>query len=537
LVEFSLVRSFNYYRGFCALCHCFYSVNFNSFQHLLPAITLFINFAFPAVQAYWPYCLVIASIVVFFHLNGIVRQWAELSVCQRILDEAENTCREYRQLLLSSDIGRHKKLIRKLFTLLRGELCGFVREKYEQYADELTIHLEKLEHEQNLRSLEKCSKDLQATNKGKITSKLQQHPLMVVQTQLQIGLTTLETRRVELQKQWDRAYEGFSWWQKITSGSPDFREMDGKIAELKSLKEKFSSKHGQDVELVKKQYAKALSLSNQRISNAYKTAYKIIQENRGSCPASNELLQKASWFSAFTLSASLWDDFNRAGNIYDSLRNVNQNFQGMSDMEIWWETLWMSNDSLNGLASLTKGAYFEQLVANDTGGELFEHFNHPDTDIVIDGVATQLKATDSIAYIESVDSSIPVIATSEVAAKTDAIDSGFSNAELSESMDLALGGTVIDFADTTTDTIFAGFGGLGFFASLRGIGHAVRKFNNGGDRVEAVFEGAGIAIVGTAKGIVDASEMAYNIVTSRPCRFVARSVLSGLEKLDRRMFN
>jgi len=26
LIEFSLVRSFNYYRGFRALCHCFYSV-------------------------------------------------------------------------------------------------------------------------------------------------------------------------------------------------------------------------------------------------------------------------------------------------------------------------------------------------------------------------------------------------------------------------------------------------------------------------------------------------------------------------------
>ncbi len=83
-----------------------------------------------------------------------------------------------------------------------------------------------------------------------------------------------------------------------------------------------------------------------------------------------------------------------------------------------------------------------------------------DTDIIIDGVATQLKATGSVSHIESVDSSIPVIATSELAAKTDAMDSGFSNAERSDSIDLALGGTVVDFADTSVDTIFAVLGGL-----------------------------------------------------------------------------
>ena len=53
----------------------------------------------------------------------------------------------------------------------------------------------------------------------------------------------------------------------------------------------------------------------------------------------------------------------------------------MSDSGIWWETLFLSSESLVGLAALTKGAYFEQLVSADTGGVLFEHFNNPNTDI------------------------------------------------------------------------------------------------------------------------------------------------------------
>ncbi len=504
---------------------------------LIPGIALYLNFSVPIIHEHAPLHLAIASILFILCVRAIVKQRVEASISKEIIGQLERISREYRNIIASSDIAHHKKLLHTISRVLRGKLSVFARSKFQVYLRELTTHLEDLKHKENLESLKRYSNNLQVTNTKKIASKLEQHPLIVVEERLCSGVTGLETRRKELQLQWDTAYESFSWWQKLTVDKPDFSEMDKKIVELNSLQKIFKEKHGQDVHLVKEQYVAALSLSNQRINEAYKTAYKIIEENPESCPASNELLRKASWLSTFTLSASLWSDFNSAGNVYDALRNVNQNFQGMSDMEIWWETLWMSSNSLTGLASLTKGAYFEQLVANDTGGELFEHFNHKDTDIIIDGVAIQLKATDSVSYIESVDSNIPVIATSEVAAKTDAVDSGFLNADLTDSINLALGGTVIDFADTTADTIFAGLGGIGLFASLRGIARAARRYNNGGDGVEAIFEGAGIAIVGTAKGLVDVSEMAFNVVTSRPCRFVGRSVLSGLEKLDRKLFS
>jgi hypothetical protein len=232
---------------------------------------------------------------------------------------------------------------------------------------------------------------------------------------------------------------------------------------------------------------------------------------------------------------SIVGDLYASDQVFDALRGVNGNFESMSNSEIWWETLWMSPESLVGLTSLTKGAYFEQLVASDTGGQLFENFNHADTDITIDGIEFQLKATDSINYINSVEDDIPVITTSEVAAQTGAIDSGYDDAELTNTVDLAIGGTVVDAQDTAIDAILAGAGTLGFFATIHGINYAQAQYDNGVKAEEAVLEGLGVAIEGTAKGIVDASEMAYNVVTSRPMRFIGRGIVKGLIKLDEKM--
>jgi len=162
---------------------------------------------------------------------------------------------------------------------------------------------------------------------------------------------------------------------------------------------------------------------------------------------------------------------------------------------------------------------------------LFEHFNHPNTDIVIDGVATQLKATDSISYINGIDDNIPVIATSEVAQQTDAIDSEISNMDMTETTELALGGTVIDIGDTSIDTILGGLGGLGLFSSIKGINHAAKQHVNGKNTEEAIVEGIEIAVTGTAKGIVNVSELAYKGVTSRPCRLIGRNMLKIVIKI------
>ena len=251
--------------------------------------------------------------------------------------------------------------------------------------------------------------------------------------------------------------------------------------------------------------------------------------------ADDDFIRKSFWLGMLSIPISIGHDFYTAHNVYDALRGVNGNFSEMSDSEIFWETLWMSDESLTGLSSLAKGAYFESLVANDTGGELFEHFNHPDTDIITDSIEMQIKATDSVSYIASVDEDISVIATTEVAEKTGAIDSGYTNEELSNSIESALGGTIIDSADTTIDAILTGAGSLGFFATINGINHAQEKFDDGMDGIEAIFEGAGVAIEGTAKGVVDASEMIYNVATSKPSKFIAGLAVKMVTKLDEKL--
>ena len=75
------------------------------------------------------------------------------------------------------------------------------------------------------------------------------------------------------------------------------------------------------------------------------------------------------------------------------------------------------------------------------------------------------------------------------------------------------------------DSILSGLEGLGLFATIRGINHAAKKYNSSGDGVEAVFEGAGIAIVGTARSMVNTGEFAYKAVTCRPMRFIGRQGL------------
>jgi hypothetical protein len=209
----------------------------------------------------------------------------------------------------------------------------------------------------------------------------------------------------------------------------------------------------------------------------------------------------------------------------------------MSDSEIWWETLTMSSESLAGLTNLTKGAYFEQLVAENTGGQLFDHFNNPDTDIIIDGVEFQIKATDNISYIKTVDDNIPIIATSEIAEKLGIINGGYSNEEITNSVELAFGGTVLDLNDTAIDAVLTGVSGLGILATIKGINHAQKKFDEGLEGIEAIFEGAGVAIIGTAKGFVDASEIAYKITMSKPSRFVGRIMVKFVMKLEKKLFN
>lgn len=364
-----------------------------------------------------------------------------------------------------------------------------------------------------------------------------QTPLLKAETTVRETLQRLQQRREQLSEQWYEAYEKFSWWNKIKySVGPDFSEIDQSIRQLQKMQARLLAQHAKDFARLDEHFSILKSRAETRITESQKKieqfiTHEVTREREKELPLNAGLM-----LSALSVPVSLWGDFNTAGNIYDALRSVNGNYAGMSDNEIWLETLFMPAESVAGLTALAKGAYFEQLVSDNTGGLLFEHFNHPSTDIIIDGQAFQLKATASEGYVNSVDPDIPVIATSEVAEQTRAIDSGISNIELQHSVDLALGGSIIDIKDTALDAMLAGVGGLGFFATIEGINHAAERYKNGGDGVEVIFEGAGVAIEGTARGLVGTAELAYKTLSSRPSRFIGRGLLAGFIKLDEKIF-
>lgn len=307
------------------------------------------------------------------------------------------------------------------------------------------------------------------------------------------------------------------------------------LNDLKSMDRRMSVRHKDDFEELERHFSTLKFKAINRVVEAKGRADQYIRVHAGTNGIESDLLKKALLFSTMSIPVSVWSDLDRAGDIFETLRGVNGQFAGMSNAEIWWETLFLPTENLAGLAALTKGAYFEKLVASDSGGVLHEHFNHQGTDIVIDGTAFQLKATDSESYINSVPDDIPVIATSEVAENTCVIDSGYTNEDLTNAVELALGGTVIDAGDSAVDAILSGVGGLGFFATLQGINHAVKQHENGGDPVEAAFEGAGVAIEGTARALVGTAEMGYKVLASRPSRFMGRMLLKGLVKLDEKL--
>ena len=180
----------------------------------------------------------------------------------------------------------------------------------------------------------------------------------------------------------------------------------------------------------------------------------IALENTPSPIAERQIVQASAIAGGLGIAFHAGSSFAESMYVYEALRRANSNFAELSNSDIWFETMLLSlinPDSYQGMVNLTKGAYFELLVANDTGGLLHENFNTPDTDMFLNGSLVQLKATDSEAVIDSVAPGITVIATSEVASNTSAIDSGYSNEEVTNTTENALGGDVFDTSGSLMD--------------------------------------------------------------------------------------
>lgn len=371
--------------------------------------------------------------------------------------------------------------------------------------------------------------------KARIAQLRKAHPVLAARDAAIQRLARVKARRVQLEADVDEMLKGKSWWTQLSYDYPDYNKMDKEIRDLERDVRLFLSRNAKTIQEAEEKLDAAAGRIDKRLRRIEETVIGTVPDRRQVTFDGDTIARDALILSALSVPVSAWQDISQAGEVYDALRSVNGNFDGMSDSEIWLQTLAMEPENLAGLASLTRGALFEAHVAERTGGTLHEHFNTPDTDITIDGMEFQVKATDSAGYIESVDPEIPVIATSEVAVETGAIDGGMTNADLNSATDLALGGSVVDFPDTAMDAVIGGLSGLGIFATLRGINHAIDRHREGVDKAEAIEEGIGVAVTGTMKATVDLAEMGYRVATSRPSRFLGRQVVKVGQGIGRRI--
>lgn len=475
---------------------------------------------------------VAACLAVFVFLY--VKSFLQYEKHKRILNRYE----EARHTLVQvKGLGTSRKTLVELEKQQRESKCNpLIGSLLDDWEPILRVTIEKKYRRELTLQVEDELVQFKRQYRQKIEAMRDEHPLYKAFFALESAITHLQTRRADLARNWNEAYKNFSCWNKLKyDESPDLKELDKTILRMEHALSDLHGAKASDFEKLKTYYAGLISRAFKRVATTKCSVDEYVKQCNSEDALGQNLLQKGFWLAMLSLPVSAWADVSRAGDVYDALRSVHGGFEFESNAEIWWDSLLMPAESLVGLSSLTKGAYFEQLVAVDTGGELFEHFNHVDTDIVIDGIEYQIKATDSVSYINSVADGIPLISTSEVAALTDGINMGYSNESLSDSIDLALGGTVVDFGDSTVDAILTGVGGLGLFATLQGIDHAVKKHENGGDGAEAIFEGAGVAIEGTARAAVNTLELGYNILNSRPSRFIGRQLVKGFVKLDEKL--
>lgn len=132
--------------------------------------------------------------------------------------------------------------------------------------------------------------------------------------------------------------------------------------------------------------------------------------------------------------------------VFDTVRRGYNDLQQASNDEIASYFDEIDADAMIGHVSNIKGIlfeklYVEQLAEQGVHAELFDATNHPIADVAIFGhdevtSELQLKATDSVAYINAAleqNPEVAVVVTTEVAKNMDAemvIDSGIENAVL-----------------------------------------------------------------------------------------------------------
>ncbi len=140
--------------------------------------------------------------------------------------------------------------------------------------------------------------------------------------------------------------------------------------------------------------------------------------------------------------------------IFDAARTANGTFADMSNDQIIDYCSDLSNEQIQGMVSLVHGRYFEDIVAAETGGTLFEAKNHADTDMTLDGEEISIKSNDATAdSIEDVETISPQ-------------DLDMDDQELYDATAAALDGS-----DFMVDALFDGFVTMGATMVVRAMLH------------------------------------------------------------------
>ncbi len=191
-------------------------------------------------------------------------------------------------------------------------------------------------------------------------------------------------------------------------------------------------------------------------------------------------------------------DVVEANAIFNAAREANSNLGFMSNDAIISHLSGLSDAEMMGHVNLVHGRYFENLVAESTGGTLFEAKNHPETDMILEDVEYSIKANDATAdAITSFETYSPQ-------------DLGLDGKELHERTAEVMDGDIVDIMDA----VASGTIGAGTIATATAIYTSAEEWEKLSDyqktKVKAacvVAKGTGRAGRDTAKGLWGATKL------------------------------
>src|SRR5690606_39745121 len=166
----------------------------------------------------------------------------------------------------------------------------------------------------------------------KIAEERRNSPIVLAKQRLVDAIANLKLQKAAAEKELDRQREE-KWlklWFDMTR--PNFAVVDEKIEELEEALRRLEKSGALEAE--GKRYDALAARIEQRTSDIERAVIETIPKDRSERFDEDRILRNATWLAAFSVPVSAWNDFSNAGDVYDSLREVNSNYIGLSDFDI-----------------------------------------------------------------------------------------------------------------------------------------------------------------------------------------------------------